>query len=256
VATLQHLLQQRGFDPGRSDGQFDQGTDAAVRAFQTNVGLEPDGKAGSNTFAALQAPNLVSNVTAEIVVPLFPGTPVVNVRFQLPHVLKALSVAGLADRSMVLMALGTIRAETAPFQPIDEFVSDLNTTPGGPHLFDKYDHRADLGNVGPFDGQSFKGRGFVQLTGRHNYTKFSGIIGLGDQLVQNPDLANDPVIAGQLLAAFLKDSETAIRAALVANRLDEARRLVNGGHHGLEEFTDAFRQGQGLLPDPVQVQVS
>jgi peptidoglycan L-alanyl-D-glutamate endopeptidase CwlK len=156
---------------------------------------------------------------------------------------------------MVLMALGTIRAETASFQPIDEFESPYNTPPGGPP-FALYDNRADLGNQGPTDGEDFKGRGFVQLTGRANYTHFSSVLGLGTQLVDNPDLANDPDIAARLLAAFLKDKEDRIRSALAANDLATARRLVNGGTHGLTDFSDAFRRGQGLIPDNVQVQAA
>jgi len=54
-----------------------------------------------------------------------------NVQFQLPLVLMALLDSTLADKSMVLMALGTIRAETGRFLPIDEGISEFNTTPGG-----------------------------------------------------------------------------------------------------------------------------
>jgi peptidoglycan L-alanyl-D-glutamate endopeptidase CwlK len=257
VVALQQQLQQRGFDPGEINGQFGTATDKAVRAFQASVaGLAVDGQAGPNTFAALEAPNITSNVTSGLVAPLFPGARRENIQFQLPHVLKGLLDAALADKSMVLMALGTVRAETGSFEPIDEGISEFNTTPGGPHPFDKYDNRADLGNQGPPDGASFKGRGFVQLTGRANYTNFSRVLGLGTQLVDNPDLANDPVIAGQLLAAFLKDKERQIRTALASQppNLAEARRLVNGGIHGLADFSDAFHRGQGLVPDAVQVQ--
>jgi peptidoglycan L-alanyl-D-glutamate endopeptidase CwlK len=200
-------------------------------------------------------PSVTSNVTAELVAPLFPGTPRVNIQFHLPFVLKSLLDAQLADKSMVLMALGTIRAETASFQPIDEFESTYNTPPGGPP-FALYDNRADLGNRGPTDGADFKGRGLVQLTGRANYTHFSNVLGLGTQLVENPDLANDPDIAAQLLAAFLKDKEGRIRSALTANDLPTARKLVNGGTHNLADFTDAFHRGRGLIPDPVQVHTS
>ena len=129
---LQQLLQQRGFNPGDKDGQFAAGTDAAVRAFQASVGLGVDGDAGPNTFAALEAPNVTSSVTTHLVAPLFPGAKLVNVQFQLPHVLKALLDAALADKSMVLMALGTIRAETRSSAPISEFESPFNTDPGGP----------------------------------------------------------------------------------------------------------------------------
>lgn len=253
VTELQQRLQQRGFDPGAIDGQFDAATEAAVQAFQNSVGLSVDGQAGPNTIAALAMPSVTSNVTLDMVAQMFPATPRVNIQFHLPFVLKALLDAALADKSMVLMALGTIRAETASFQPIDEGISIFNTTPGGPHPFDKYDNRADLGNQGPPDGANFKGRGFVQLTGRANYTQFSNVIGLGDQLVQDSDLADDPDIAAKLLAAFLAAKENLIRQALQNNDLATARKLVNGGSHGLADFSDAFQRGQGLIPDPVQV---
>jgi peptidoglycan L-alanyl-D-glutamate endopeptidase CwlK len=255
VTELQQLLQQRGFDPGATDGQFGPGTEAAVRAFQRSVGLADDGVAGPNTLAALKMPSVTSNVTADLVAPLFPGAPRLNIQFHLPFVLKSLLNAQLADKSMVLMALGTIRAETASFQPIDEFQSPFNTPPGGPP-FALYDNRGDLGNRGPTDGADFKGRGFIQLTGRANYTHFSGGLGLGTQLIQNPDLANDPDIAARLLAAFLKDKENRIRSALAANDLPTARKLVNGGSHGLADFTDTYQRGQALVPDNVQVQTS
>jgi len=255
VTALQQRLQQRGFDPGAITRQFGAETQAAVRAFQNSVGLSADGVAGPNTIAALAMPSVTSNVTLDMVAQMFPATPRVNIQFHLPFVLKALLDAALADRSMVLMALGTIRAETASFLPISEFQSRFNTSEGG-QPFDKYDDRVDLGNHGPPDGAAFKGRGFVQLTGRANYTQFSNAIGLGDQLVQNPDLANDPEIAARLLAAFLGAKQDQIRQALQANNLATARKLVNGGTHGLPDFEDAYQRGQGLIPDPVQVQAA
>jgi peptidoglycan L-alanyl-D-glutamate endopeptidase CwlK len=254
VTEVQQLLQQHGFDPGAVDGQFGPGTAAAVRAFQRSVGLADDGVVGPNTLAALKMPSITSNVTVDLVAPLFPGTPRVNIQFHLPFVLKSLLDAQLADKSMVLMALGTIRAETASFQPIDESPSRFNTPPGGPP-FALYDDRADLGNRGPTDGEHFKGRGFIQLTGRANYTHFSSVLGLGTQLVDNPELADDPDIAAQLLAAFLKDREGRIREALLAGNLARARELVNGGTHGLADFRDAYQRGQGLVPDEVKVTV-
>jgi hypothetical protein len=254
VTALQQLLEQGGFDPGGANGQFDPATDAAVRAFQTSAGLQADGQVGPNTLAALEKLNVTSNVTAVLIAPFFPGAPLLNIQMQLPFVLKALLDQALADKSMVLMALGTIRAETGRFQPIDEGISEFNTTPAGPHLFDKYDNRHDLGNQGPPDGALFKGRGFVQLTGRANYTRYSAMLGLGNQLVQDPDLAGDPIVAGRLLAAFLKDHEGPIRRALQTSDLAAARKLVNGGSHGLADFSDAFERGQGLIPDDVQIE--
>jgi peptidoglycan L-alanyl-D-glutamate endopeptidase CwlK len=185
-----------------------------------------------------------SAVTPEQVHQLFPFTPLANIVANLPHVLAALAAASLADNPMLLMALATIRAETESFLPLTEFESRFNTSPGGAP-FCLYDNRRDLGNQGPPDGASFRGRGFVQLTGRANYTHYAREI--NQPLVTNPDLAASPAIAAQLLARFLAEREPAIRRALAANDLAAARRLVNGGTNGLDRFTSAFQIGVSLL---------
>jgi peptidoglycan L-alanyl-D-glutamate endopeptidase CwlK len=51
-----------------------------------------------------------------------------------------------------------------------------------------------------------------------------------------------------LLSSFLKDKERAIKEALLEKDLKWARKLVNGGNHGLERFTEAFNTGEALLP--------
>ena len=264
VLSLQSILKQLGFDPNGVDGVFGAGTEAAVIAFQTSNSLAPDGVVGPSTMAALQAKAAVVGVggttggssggsgtttvtvTVSAVAKMFPDTPVSNIETNLPFVMQALAAAGLADKNMILMALATIRAETGNFTPLSEFESEFNTPPGGPP-FSLYDHREDLGNQGPPDGKNFRGRGYIQLTGRHNYGVHGARIGLGNQLVSNPRLANQPDIAGKLLASFLKAKESAIRAALAQNNLAKARKLVNGGSHGLSKFRKAFNIGKTVI---------
>jgi N-acetylmuramoyl-L-alanine amidase len=53
VADLQRRLSDLGFDPDRVDGVFGTRTDRALRDFQRNYGLVPDGVAGPTTFKAL-----------------------------------------------------------------------------------------------------------------------------------------------------------------------------------------------------------
>lgn len=65
-----------------------------------------------------------------------------------------------------------------------------------------------LGNTQPGDGLKYIGRGYIGLTGRGNYTKFSKL--LYDQgfttnataLIDNPELVNDPAIAGAIVALY------------------------------------------------------
>jgi peptidoglycan L-alanyl-D-glutamate endopeptidase CwlK len=245
VKQLQQRLKDLGFNPGQVDGDFGLGTEAAVLAFQKSEGLLAHGIADAETLAALGfEPETVTRgtmpeVTVATVTKMFPFTPIDNIKKNLPIVLQALQDAGLTDKSMILMALATIRAETEGFTPINEIPSRFNTSPGG-HPFDLYDSRKDLGNQGHPDGERFCGRGFIQLTGRANYQNYGSRLGRDSQLIDTPQLANDPPIAAKLLATFLKDKEKAIQAALLADDLGTARRLVNGGTHGLDRFVSAF----------------
>ena len=252
VAKLQAKLKEVGFNPGRADGDFGPATTAALIGFQKSAGLLADGIAGPRTLAALKLaasdslPSVIPGVTVTIVSKMFPFTRVDNIRDNLPFVLKGLGERMLGDKPMVLMALPTIRDETESFQPIDEGLSKFNTSPGG-HPFDLYDFRSDLGNQGKGDGAKYRGRGYIQLTGRFNYQKYGAALGMGNKLATDPELANDPAIAGKLLAAFLKDKERALKEAIIIGDLRQARRLVNGGSHGLDRFMEAFRIGDGLI---------
>lgn len=253
VRRLQAALKAAGFDPGLIDGEFGAGTEAAVLAFQASRGLLVDGIAGPRTLHALQLaksarlPSAIERFTLQVVARMFGAAPLGNLRVHLPVVLGAMRDAGLADRTMLLMALATVRAETGRFEPIDESCSRYNTSPRG-HPFDLYDHRADLGNRGAPDGERYRGRGYIQLTGRDNYTRYGKRI--GRPLAREPELANAPDCAARLLALFLGDRELPIKSAVHEGDLRRARRLVNGGSHGLDAFAEAWRIGERLTADP------
>ncbi len=250
VRLLQRALAEAGFSPGSIDGDFGGHTDAAVRNYQASEGLLVDGIVGDRSAKALglatPAPrslrSLKRTYSVKRVQKLFTKSAAPGVKKHLGHVLTALHEADIADDLMVLMALATIRAETAGFVPIPEGRSKFNTSPKG-HPFDRYDKRKDLGNKGTPDGELFRGRGFVQLTGRANYRTIGKKIGVGKELEQNPELGCDARIASQILAAFLAAKERPIKQALLAEDLAGARRLVNGGSHGLKQFSTCYDKG-------------
>lgn len=250
VERLQKRLQKLGFSPGDIDGDFGPGTEAALIACQKSRGLLADGIAGPRTLNALglveddQLPSSLPGVTTQIVSRLFPHTPIGNIKANLPPALAGLEAFGLVERPMVLVALATIRAETESFEPVAEYRSRYNTSPNG-HPFDLYDKRRDIGNRGAPDGERYRGRGYVQLTGRANYERYGKVLGI--KLADKPELASVPDIAGKILAAFLRDKERVIKEALLEDDLRAARRAVNGGSHGLDRFSDTYRRGLDLV---------
>src|SRR5215470_13138493 len=199
-----------------------------------------------NLAVSFSDASVMSQLTPDVVIRMFPAAPPANIKKHLPLVRRALAERGLVDKAMVLMALATVRAECVTFDPVSEAPSPLNTDPPGPP-FNKYDRRQDLGNLGPPDGARFRGRGFIQLTGRKNYKLYGSL--LGYDLIRNPELANSPQPAAQILAAYLKENEPLIRSALATGDLAAARRIVNGGHIGLDGFRATFLAGDLLIRD-------
>lgn len=157
--------------------------------------------------------------------------PVENVRQHWPKIAQALANQGITSRNAAIAALATVAVETGNFQPIDERGSGA-----------RYEGRRDLGNTQPGDGNRFKGRGFIQLTGRYNYTQMGPKV--GENLAANPARANDPDVAARVFAQYFADRNVGAKA----DRGDwvGSRRAVNGGLNGYTRFQAAVRALQQL----------
>lgn len=231
---------------------------AAVRELQSRRGLVADGVIGPQTLAELgldQAwPALPAGLGIAVVQKMFPYTRRSNIERHLPYVLAALRAVAPGAKAkrvpaeIVLSALATIRAETEGFIPLTEGRSKYNTEPGQTPFNLYYTKLGKtLGNKSLADAQAFCGRGFIQLTGRSNYQRYGQLIGV--DLLAQPELANGPEIAACLLATFIAAKADKLLASLRATPPDfrAARRLVNGGSHGLDRYTDAYEIGAAAL---------
>jgi len=187
--------------------------------------------------------------SSDFVIHLMPEANKTYIKQYWPVVYMALDELGLDYEEMLLMALGTIAAETGNFNiTVREYVSQYNTSPNGrmmSHYFDLYDHREDLGNMGTPDGERYRGGGAIQLTGRYNFRDVGRKLQI--PLEDNPDLIENPIVSARALATFLHNKENALREALGRGDLRKARRLVNGGSHGLDRFESTYRRGERLL---------
>ena len=55
-----------------------------------------------------------------------------------------------------------------------------------------YANRMSNGDEASGDGWKFRGRGFIQITGKYNYQQFSKDFGL--DIVENPDLVSEDIV--------------------------------------------------------------
>lgn len=275
VTALQTKLKQLGFDPNGVDGNFGPGTEAALIAFQKSKGLTPDGKAGPATMAALQSGGVsagtatatgagasagaASGLNLAALTGLLPAAVIA----QIPETAEKF---GITSNLRLAHFLAQCALESANFTAT---VENLNYSATGllkifkkyfpgnklpardPALFAKnpakianyvYANRMGNGDEASGDGFKFRGRGYIQLTGRNNYTLFSTFI--GDDCVANADLV---ATTHPLASAGFFFNSNKIWAICDQGSSDAAvfavSRAVNGNPpHAVPERTQNFKK--------------
>lgn len=106
-----------------------------------------------------------------------------------------------------------------------------------------YEGRKDLGNTQPGDGKRFKGRGPIQLTGRANYEKYGGLLGL--DLVNNPTIAATPEVGFRIAGQFWKLN--GLNPLADQQNFREITKRINGGYNGLEDRTMYYDRAKKVL---------
>ena len=113
---------------------------------------------------------------------------------------KAAEKAGIRGQELAAF-LAQCAHETMDFKYMKEI--------GGSLDFKKYDPKfapnkaKALGNTKPGDGAKYKGRGYIQLTGKYNYAKAGEALGL--PLAEKPQLVERPDIAAKVAVWYWKD---------------------------------------------------
>jgi putative chitinase len=157
-----------------------------------------------------------------------------------PRVVSGLELLGrnmeadpaLRDIQMAAYMLATVKHECA-----DTWLPILERGPRS--YFDKYETGTPigrrLGNAQPGDGWKYRGRGYVQITGRANYARMTEALGLGPDanLVEDPDQALRPAISYQIMSVGMtKGLFTGRKLSdfIAGGACDyrNARRIING----------------------------
>ena len=166
------------------------------------------------------------------------GAPTGNTKRYWPLILTELQKQNANKLAFQIAICATVGVESGSFAPINEYGKDG-------YFKRMYEGRADLGNDQEGDGARFHGRGFVQITGRHNYLVYGNKIGV--DLIKNPDLANNAKEAVSILVHYMLDHGIDVWAQREFRTDDDTtypsefclrkiRKLVNGGYNHYDRF--------------------
>lgn len=111
-----------------------------------------------------------------------------------------------------------------------------------------YANRMGNGDENSGDGFRFRGRGFIQLTGRNNYKKFSDYV--KEDVVSSPDLVATKYPLTSALYYFDTHNLWAVAdGGADENTIKELTRRINGGFNGLSDRINKFNTFHKLLKD-------
>jgi putative chitinase len=252
-------------------GKFGPKTDAAVKAWQSSHGLTADGIVGDGTWS-----KMFGGATP---VAAAPAAPIANsgnlklskLKGHIPDAVIAMipdTAAKFGINTPLRLAhfLAQCGHESGGFRATQE---NLNYSAKGlMGIFKKYFPNASLaaqyerkpakiaakvyggrmgnGNEASGEGYKFRGRGYIQLTGKENYTAFGKSI--GEDILSNPDVVSSKYA---LLSAAWFFSKNGLHKMADSGASDavvtQITKRVNGGTIGLPDRIKHFKEYYKLL---------
>jgi putative chitinase len=246
------------------DGIFGKNTEDAVRQWQKKNGLKEDGIIGPKTL------ELMFQNSNETEVKVINKSPFSRLNGHVPpailqELLGIYEQFSITNSLRVAHFLSQCAHESTGFTRVFE---NLNYSPSGlkrvfstyfpGNLNESYAHkpikiasrvygnRMGNGDENSEDGYKYRGRGYLQLTGKSNYSKFSKFI--GDDVVSNPDLVATKYPLAS--AAFFFNSNglwTICDRGATDEVVTAVTKRVNGGTIGLADRIKHFKEYYKLL---------
>ena len=256
-----------------ADGVFGKGTEEAVKSFQTKSGLTPDGIVGEQTWQKIMGQGVLITEPAPVAQVAQPVANVGglkleklkghipdNVIAQIPDTAKTFGIDTPLKLAHFLAQCGH---ESGGFRLTQE---NLNYSAQGlKNIFPKYFpgnlsesyarnpqkiaskvYGGRMGNGPESTGEGFKfrGRGYIQLTGKDNYTAFGKAI--NEDIAGNPDLVSTKY---PLLSAAWFFSKNCLKKCVDDSNatVTSVTKCVNGGTIGLPDRLKHFKEYYNLL---------
>lgn len=252
-----------------SDGSFGPKTEAAVNVWLTKNGLTPNGTITSENKSwdlmfgtTIIKEDVVITPVTGLNIEKLKGIIPDSVITQIPETAKKFNIT---TNLRLAHFLSQCAHESGNFKAVNE---NLNYSADGLRkTFGKYfpgslaesyakqpekiasrvyGGRMGNGDESTKDGYKFRGRGYIQLTGKSNYTKFTQFI--GEDCVTNPDLVSTKYPLAS--AAFFFDSNklwTICDKGSDDITVTAVTKRVNGGTHGLDDRLEKFKKYYSLI---------
>ena len=252
-----------------ADGVFGSGTEAAVKKWQASNGLTADGIVGEGTWSKMFGDKQLITEPSKPIVSSGPlklenlkGHIPDAVIAQIPETAQKFNITNPLRLAHFLSQCGH---ESAGFKAIQE---NLNYSADGlKKIFPKYfpgnlaegyarnpekiaskvyGGRMGNGDETTKEGFKFRGRGYIQLTGKQNYTSFAKSI--GEDTVSNPDLVAMKYPLASAAWFYTKNNIHLIADKGATNEVvTMVTKRVNGGTIGLADRIKHFKEYYTLL---------
>jgi putative chitinase len=251
-----------------ADGVFGNGTELAVKGWQTSNGLTPDGIVGESTWSKMFGQQTV--ITEPSPAPNVGGLKLERLKGHIPDAVLSM-IPDTAQKFQINTPLRLAHFlaqcghESGGFKAVQE---NLNYSADGlKRIFPKYFpgnlsesysrqpqkiasrvYGGRMGNGVESTGEGFKfrGRGYIQLTGKDNYTSFGRAI--NEDVISNPDLVSTKY---PLLSAAWFFSKNGLHKMADEGATDavvtKITKRVNGGTIGLADRIKHFKEYHHLL---------
>jgi putative chitinase len=267
--NVKKMQEKLGISPAVTN--FGPKTEEAVKAFQSKNGLTPDGVVGDKTWAMImgEAPKVSTPAptpTAPVgglkldklkghipdsVIAMIPDTAAkfgINTPLRLAHFLAQCgheSAGFKATQENLNYSAKGLMGIFKKYFPTEVLAKQYERNPQ--KIASKvYGGRMGNGAEATGEGYKFRGRGYIQLTGKDNYTAFGKAI--GEDIVANPD-----VVSGKyaLLSAAWFWSNNGLNKLADGGSTDAVvttiTKRVNGGTIGLPDRIKHFKEYYHLL---------